>query len=578
LRAADGGAIPTKPIPVGRPIADTQLLILSSTGTLSGPGELGEIHVRSPYLSRGYVNDEALTRERFVTNPYTGQASDRLYRTGDLARYRPDGVIELAGRADQQIKIRGYRIEPGEIEAGLAGHPGVQDCAVVVREVGSGDKHLIAYAVGRNGQRLIPDELRTYLRKLLPDHMIPVSFVVLHGMPLTPNGKVDRRALALREDDRQQTIKGYVPPNNQIELLMTEIWSEVLNVGKVGAADDFFELGGHSLSATRLIARVQSAFGIDLPLRCLFIEPTVAGLAKYISYDAATQTYRYIGDTPRWSCLVPAQPKGTRLPLFLVMGNQSPDDTLLTLSRIFPHLGPDQPVYGFRPRWMEGDDREGYASVVEAARGHIAELRTVQPKGPYLLGGYCVDGIMALEMAQQLMQAGDEVALLALIDTERPTAVRALLANLRLTGRRTRHMLGVIFGITRMDVRSSARAVWDLLGRKLSRKFRPRKTVEVSWHFYRSKTSYRRLMYSYRPTRYPGRITLIVNERHQLFATSLGWKPVAGGGLAIHKTAGGHITMLTQHSRELAQSLLACIDDALLRHGRPSAHTGDDLP
>ena len=212
------------------------------------------------------------------------------------------------------------------------------------------------------------------------DCMIPAAFVVLHAMPLTPNGKVDRRALALREEDQLQPIKGYLPPSNQIELLMAEIWSEVLSVGKVGAADDFFELGGHSLSATRLIARLQSAFGIDLPLRCLFIEPTVAGLAKYIRYDAATQIYRYVGEAPRWICLVPAQPRGNRRPLFMVMGYLSPDRTLLLLSRIIPHLGSDQPVYGFRPRWVEGN-REGYSSLEEAAREHIAELRTVQPKG-----------------------------------------------------------------------------------------------------------------------------------------------------------------------------------------------------
>jgi thioesterase domain-containing protein/acyl carrier protein len=577
LQTDDHAAIPTRPIPVGRPIADTQLLILNRAGNLSGPGELGEIHVRSPYLSRGYVNDEALTRERFVKNPYTGKSSDRLYRTGDLARYRPDGLIEFSGRADRQIKIRGYRIELGEIEAVLADHPSIQDCAVVAREARSGDKKLVAYAVGRNGQHLIPEELRTYLRKLLRDCMIPVAFVVLHAMPLTPNGKVDRRALALREEDQLQPIKGYLPPSNQIELLMAEIWSEVLSVGKVGAADDFFELGGHSLSATRLIARLQSAFGIDLPLRCLFIEPTVAGLAKYIRYDAATQIYRYVGEAPRWICLVPAQPRGKRRPLFLVMGYLSPDRTLLLLSRIIPHLGSDQPVYGFRPRWVEGN-REGYSSLEEAAREHIAELRTVQPKGPYLLGGYCLEGIVAFEMAQQLMLEGEEVALLALIDTERPTPMRTFRENLRFASRRTEHILGVISEVIRLDGRSRARAVRDLLGRKF-RTIRPKRAEGLlPDDLYHLRMSYRRLMYRYSPKHYPGRITLIVNEQQYRSAKEMGWKAASTGGLVIRKTAGGHVTLLTQYGRELAQLLLGCIDDALSRHGRQSDHRGNDAP
>ena len=580
LQADDLAAIPTRHIPIGRPIADTQLLILNRDGTLSGPGELGEIHVRSPYLSRGYVNDEAFTHERFVKNRFTGKSSDRLYRTGDLARYRPDGLIEFAGRADRQVKVRGYRMELGEIEAVLASHPGIQDCAIVARVSQSEDRKVVAYAVGRNGQHLLLDELRTHLRKLLPDYMIPAAFVVLRAMPLTPNGKLDRRALASREEDTLLPIKNYVPPSNQIELLLAEIWSEVLGVGKVGAADDFFELGGHSLTATRLIARLQSAFGIDLPLRSLFVEPTVAGLAKYIRYDAATQVYRYIGEAPQWGRLVPAQPRGRRRPLFLVTGNHNPDGTLQVLSRITPHLGSDQPVYGFRPRWIEGD-RHGYSSVEEAAREHIAELRTVQAKGPYLLGGYCIDGIVAFEMAQQLMLAGENVGLLALIDTERPTPVRAFLANLRTASRRTKHIVNVGSKLIRLDARSAGRAVWDLLGRKF-RTIRIEKPEGLSaksfapGDFYRFKMSYRRLMYRYRPKRYPGRITLIVNEQQYRTAKEMGWKASSTGGLAIHKTTGDHVTMLTRHSRELAQVLLKCLDDALPTQGRPSDYRGDN--
>ena len=186
---------------------------------------------------------------------------------------------------------------------------------------------------------------------------------------------------------------------------MAEIWSQVLGVEKVGVFDNFFALGGHSLAATRLMAQMRSAFEIDLPLQALFLEPTIAGLAEHLQYDAANRRYRYLSTIPRWKCLVSAQPRGTRIPFFFVAGYQDPDDALLVLSRFVPYLGSDQPVFGFRPRWIEGAG-EPYASVEEAAREFLVELRTVQPDGPYLLGGHCVGGIIALEMARKLIQAG----------------------------------------------------------------------------------------------------------------------------------------------------------------------------
>jgi amino acid adenylation domain-containing protein len=565
-----------KPVPIGGPISDTQLLILNRYGTLSGPGELGEIHVRSQYLSHGYVNDKVLTHERFVRNPYTADSNDRLYRTGDLARYTPDGVVEFAGRADRQIKIRGYRIEPGEIEAVLNSHPNIQDCAIVASEAQYGNKKLVAFAIARNRLQFSPGELRTYLRKLLPEYMIPVEFVALDALPLTPNGKVDHRELLRAEEARLQPTKKFVPPRNQIELLMTEIWSDVLNVAKVGVTDDFFELGGHSLSATRLVSRLQSGFGIDLPLRCLFIEPTVAGLSKYIRYDAVAQTYQFVGEAPRWKCLVPGQQGGKNLPLFLVMGYQGPDDTLISLSRLVPHMGPDQPVYGLRPRWIEGD-REGYSSVEEAAHEHIAEIRSVQPNGPYLLGGYCVGGILAFEMAQQLLSEGEEVWLLALIDTEQPTAANELRAGLRVVRGRTRNLQRYISRVIRSNGRSRRIAVRDFLSRKFRRFQRKKAEGFGPDDLYSFKMAYRALMYSHRPKRYPGRIALIVNEHIYNSAKERAWDAGSADGFDIYKTSGGHSTLLTQHGRELAEVLLKCIDDALSRHVRSSDNLEDNV-
>jgi amino acid adenylation domain-containing protein len=562
-----------KPIPIGTPIADVQVLILNSGGGLAGVGEMGEIYIRTPYLSQGYANDEILSRERFPTNPFTGRDRDRLYRTGDLGRYRPDGLVEFAGRSDQQIKIRGYRVEPGEIETALTSHPEIRECAVVAREIAVGEKRLVCYLVVRNGSRINLEDLREYLRKSVPDYLIPSEFVVLQALPLSPNGKVDHRALDSRKECLP-SLKRYTPPRNHAEIVMTKIWSQVLGVEKLGVFDNFFELGGHSLAATRLIARLRSALEIDLPLQALFLEPTIAGLAKRLHYDPGTRSYRYMSTVPRWNCLVPAQPRGTRTPFFFVAGYQSADDTLLVLSRIIPHLDPDQPVFGFRPRWVEGAG-EAYASVEEAAREFLAELISVQPNGPYLLGGYCVGGIIALEIARQLMLAGQKVALMVLLDTERPTKFRAYLADFRLMWRRAIHIADVIGGIVRSKGRVRRAAIRDLIHRKLGVEGSSDAVPAANNRFYELKVGFRRLGYTHHLRQYPGHITLIENELQYRLDKYMGWKGVALGGLEIHRVPGDHDTVLTQYGKEFAAVLLRCIDDALPGAARQADRSKD---
>jgi len=551
-----------RPIPIGWPIADAQILIMNRVGVLAGSGELGEIYVRTPYLSSGYINDDALTRQRFLVNPFTGDAGDRLYRTGDLGRYRLDGAVEFAGRADDQIKIRGHRIEPGDIEAALAKCPHIRSSVVVARDDRSGGKRLVACLTSQNGYRPVPEEVRARLQDLLPAYMIPSAFVVVDAIPLTPNGKIDRDSLAIPEPDRIGTAREYVAPRNVVEKTMADVWSDVLGIAEVGVLDSFFELGGHSLSASRLIARLRAAFQLDLPLRCIFFEPTIAGLAKHISRDAATQNYRYDDDPRRGTCLVPAQPRGERLPIFLVAGYQSPDDTLVVLSRIIPHMSSDQPVYGFKPRWVDGD-REVSSSVEEEAREYLAELRAVQPNGPYLLGGYCLGGIVALEMARRLLQEGERVGLLALIDAERPTAIRALASNAWFAWHRALHMLDIVFDLVRLYDRSKTSAALDVLRRKVGIT-RPNETGTLrEAAFYRSKRLYQRLIRRHGVKPYPGRISLIVSDRER-FDKGLGWHGFPAGGLVIKKVPGDHVTMLSEHGKELAQALTGFVEGATL--------------
>ena len=255
----------------------------NQTGMLVPPGAVGELCLSGPLLARGYLGRPDATAERFVPDPFSGAPGARLYRTGDLARWRHDGVIEFFGRADHQVKIRGFRIELGEIEDCLSRVPGVAQAAVMVREDrpgdpgDPGDRRLVAYAVPREGTSLLWSDVRRELARGLPGHMLPSALVVLDRFPLTPNGKVDRKALPVPE--MEEDASAYVAPRTPVEELVAEVWAEVLGVERVGVEESFFALGGHSLLATRVISRLRTALGVELPLRALFEEPTVAGLA-----------------------------------------------------------------------------------------------------------------------------------------------------------------------------------------------------------------------------------------------------------------------------------------------------------
>jgi len=267
-------------LPLGRGIPGVELLVLNAAGGVAGISEVGEVHLRSRRLARGYLDDAELTTQRFLPNPFHPEdAGDRLYRTGDLGRYRPDGEVEFAGRADQQVKIRGFRIEPGEIEAALRAHPAARECVVVAR--GETEKRLVAYLAPAS-EAVAARELRAFLAGRLPDYMVPASFVWLDALPLTRTGKVDRRALP--EPVVAAEEGGVVAPRNAVEELIAGIWSELLgrDPSTVGVHDNFFELGGHSLLATRALSRTREALGVNVTLRALFEAPTVAGLAAWI--------------------------------------------------------------------------------------------------------------------------------------------------------------------------------------------------------------------------------------------------------------------------------------------------------
>jgi amino acid adenylation domain-containing protein len=269
-------------VPIGRPVSNTQTYLLDRNLQPVPVGVAGELYIGGDGLAQGYLNRPDLTAERFILNPFSQEPGERLYKAGDLARYLPDGSLEFLSRIDHQVKVRGFRIELGEIEAILGRHRAVQEVVVLAREDMPGEKRLAAYVVPAPGSTITSSELRGFLQKRLPEYMVPSAFMTLEAWPLTPNGKIDRKALPAPERMRSELEGTFVAPRTPVEEVLAGIWAEVLNVDQVSIDDSFFDLGGHSLLATKVISRAREAFQVDIPLHYLFESPALAGLAERI--------------------------------------------------------------------------------------------------------------------------------------------------------------------------------------------------------------------------------------------------------------------------------------------------------
>ena len=278
-----------EPITIGHPIANTQVYLLDSHRQPVPIGVPGELYIGGNGVARGYLNRPELTAEKFVANPFSSRPQDRMYRTGDLARFLGDGRIEFIGRIDHQVKLRGFRIELGEIESVLAEHPAVRQPVVIAREDTPKDKRLVAYLTA-SGTAPTTSKLRAFLHEKLPDYMIPSTFVFMENFPLTPNGKVDRRALPAPESGRPDLETNFISPRNEIERTVASIWEKVLKIEKVGVGDNFFDLGGHSLLIVQVHHQIQQKFQTDLNIAQMFQYPTIQSLAQYLSRSRQEKT------------------------------------------------------------------------------------------------------------------------------------------------------------------------------------------------------------------------------------------------------------------------------------------------
>ncbi|MDB6068034.1 MAG: non-ribosomal peptide synthetase [Pedosphaera sp.] len=388
------------PVPIGRPIANTECYILDRHLRPVPIGVPGELFVGGDGLAAGYVNQPELTAERFIPNPF--KLGTVLYKTGDWVRYLADGNIEFLERSDLQVKIRGFRVELGEIESKLLLHPGVRQCAVVARPDASGMKQLVAYIVPAMRPAPTAADCQQFLRELVPDYMVPALFATLEILPLSPNGKVDRRNLPAPQ--LAQEAVDEAGPKDEVERELQQVWEAILNARPIGVRDKFFALGGHSLLAVRLVARVEKVFGKKLQVAAVFENPTIEQMAHLLRDDPSPG---------RRSSIVEIQPRGFHPPLLLVHG--AGGGMFWGYNNLAHHLGPDQPVYAFNSRGLEG--LEELKTIEALAESYLADLHAFQPRGPYFLGGYCFGGIVAYEMAHRLRKQGEDVALVALINS-----------------------------------------------------------------------------------------------------------------------------------------------------------------
>lgn len=417
------------PIPIGRPVANTRIYILDRHDQPVAVGTSGEIHIAGEGVAGGYLNKPDATEEKFISLIIDSR-EERLYKSGDLGRYRDDGSIEFLGRVDRQIKLRGYRIEPAEIESALLMHPAVADAVVLLtspegqRGAGAAAARLTAFVtagvplLGKPGMEA-HDELCRHLRGHLPEYMIPAAFHLLEAMPLLPNGKIDARALLDLRQERPDAVTAAVAPRNARERLLAGIWCDVLQLESVGVHDNFFELGGDSILSIHAASKINQQ-GFALSPNDLFNFPTIAQLDARICSTEAVGRQRAepapgdaaaVAEQANTDVTLSAEPPDVRLPFIMVHAGK------MMVSALRSHLSIDRPVYVLTAtKHWEQADLERHTGVEEFAEENLAELRSLQPAGPYLLGGYSMGAPIALEMAYRLRHAGENVEMLFLLD------------------------------------------------------------------------------------------------------------------------------------------------------------------
>ena len=514
-------------VPIGRPAGNSCVYILDANLDPVPIGVAGEIHLGGEGVALGYWNRPELTAERFIVDPYAGAPHARLYKSGDLARWLPDGNIDFLGRSDDQVKVGGCRIEPAEIEAALNQHPQIRES--VVTTCASGDeKQLIAYLVFRPGHDASTQELRRFLRTQLPAFMIPSFFVALDSLPWTLQGKIDHQRLPAPMPGHGESRHERVAPRSVAEERLARIWQKLLDVDCVGVTDNFFELGGHSLLVAELFAAIHKAFGIDLPVSSILSAPTIEQMAILL------ETH---GQESAGGSLVPLETGGSGAPFFCVhaVGGQA-----LRYRALASMSGAARPFYAIEAQGIDGKQLP-QGNVEAMAAAYLREITARQPQGPYYLGGYCSGGIVAFEMAQQLLAAGKEVGHVVLIDTCHPRLWEDPSWKQR------------VFRAIKRRVRTAVHHGYQRIGRRTPSRITLRLVNECL----------RRAFTQYRARPYPGRVTLIRSTTHPYGEHRLlGWESLVREGTPVRIVPGDHTRILDDsHVRHAARALRETLDE-----------------
>ena len=529
-----------KRLPIGKPIPNVQIYILNEDNQLVPPGEVGEICVGGIQVARGYLNQGELTKRKFIANVFNPTSDDSIYKTGDLGRWMPDGNIECLGRTDDQVKIRGYRIELGDIESTLINSDRVSKAAVVAIEDAEGKKELAAYVVP-NGH-FDKKELINFLQGKLPPYMVPDIWVEMDQLPLSHNGKVDRKALP-EPKVTTEVADNYVPPRNEYEKQTAEIWQGVLNLKQISIYDNFFDLGGHSVLALKVLKQVEKLTGKNLPFSTLFEYPTIEKFAVQLKDDSKVDKHK---------SLIPLKVAGNKSPLYIVAGING---TAFAFMNFANGLDADQPVFVLQEP-QKIDDLEEFPDSVEGiAKFYMDQILKQNPSGPYNLAGHCFGGIIAFEMSKQLEKQNKEVSLLFLLD-----AIAIETEDMKPGLRRFFYLLKG--GVEEILIKSykNVRLIWydsklalkyrkDALERltiKIKKVFNPERHAEKYEFSDKVTELYKTAIRSYKITPYSKHVKLFRAKMGSIGGGErkfLNWKPYTES-IELHEVNGDHLTML----------------------------------
>ena len=538
-------------IPYGRPMDNNFFYILNEQLQPVPNGVPGELYIGGVGVARGYANDKQKTDYSFVKDPFSNEAGGRMYRTGDLGRMLPDYNMEFIGRKDDQVKIRGYRIELGEIESVLRQNEYIRQAVVLARADKDGKKRLVSYVVGKGAYDR--EKVIGFLKTKLPDYMVPTLWLELDSLPLTSNGKIDKKALP-DFDAEEQLKEKYIAPATEAEKILAGIWQDVLKMKNIGIDDNFFDIGGHSLLAVQIMTRIENKIGAKLQIAILFQYPTVRLLNAFIQKDVVTKT--------DWKYLVPIKATGNKPPLYIIPGAGL---NVMNFSSLAINLDGGQPVYGLQGVGLDGSDVQ-IDSISDIAKFYVNEIIEHNPAGPYIIAGYSIGGFIAVEIVQQLTLMNKDVKMLVIFDTD-SDRTRETERWTRITPKIIKRYLPQFLGGTK-PFSSQLGVVFNRIWSSFAKKVGFAKKQESAEYYImldKIINRYFNALANYKLKTFNSPVYLLKAEVYDHYNDDqayMGWKKYALKGVVSKLVPGNHISMLQPpNANQFAKTLQSILDN-----------------